>query len=49
MTIVNYNTLMSGSEFWDEPELFKPERFLKNGRLEIPEFYMPFGLGKLNL
>lgn len=32
---------------WDEPEAFKPERFLSaEGKIERPEFFIPFGVGK---
>lgn len=48
MIIVNFNTLMSSPKFWDEPEAFRPERFIKDGVVETPENYIPFGLGKLN-
>lgn len=34
--------------YWDEPEQFRPERFLnESGKLSIPkEAYLPFGIGK---
>lgn len=34
--------------YWDEPEEFRPERFLnKSGKLSIPkEAFLPFGVGK---
>ncbi|KAG8336713.1 hypothetical protein J6590_039794 [Homalodisca vitripennis] len=46
MIIVNFNSVMMNPEFWDNPDEYRPERFIKNGFLEIPEFYLPFGLGK---
>lgn len=30
----------------EEPELFKPERYLRNGRIDLPETFIPFGFGK---
>ncbi|CAH1119578.1 unnamed protein product [Phaedon cochleariae] len=37
----------SSEEFWKDPEVFRPERFLdENGRLSIPDRLMTFGLGK---
>ncbi|XP_055339304.1 cytochrome P450 2J6-like [Paramacrobiotus metropolitanus] len=32
--------------WWDEPESFKPERFLKDGQVQPSDNLMPFGLGK---
>ncbi|EGG15578.1 cytochrome P450 family protein [Cavenderia fasciculata] len=34
--------LMHSSEYWDEPEIFKPDRFINNQHSDI---FMPFGLG----
>ncbi|KAK5640551.1 hypothetical protein RI129_011362 [Pyrocoelia pectoralis] len=31
---------------WEDPKIFNPERFIKNGRLSIPKNFMGFGLGK---
>lgn len=34
-------------ELWDQPEEFKPERFIgANGNVQRPEFFMPFGVGR---
>ncbi|KAB0792142.1 hypothetical protein PPYR_15774 [Photinus pyralis] len=33
-------------ESWPDKEAFQPERFIKDGRVQIPENYIPFGLGK---
>lgn len=33
-------------KLWDEPEKFKPERFVTNGRLVKPEHFLPFGGGR---
>ena len=32
-------------EIWDDPEAFRPERFLEEGQREGQE-YLPFGLGR---
>ncbi|PRD17723.1 UNVERIFIED_CONTAM: Cyp18a1 [Trichonephila clavipes] len=32
---------------WDSPEEFNPGRFLVNGRVVKPSFFMPFSVGKL--
>lgn len=35
-------------DYWEEPEAFKPERFLSEDRKTIqkPEHFMPFGVGQ---
>jgi hypothetical protein len=34
---------------WDEPEKFKPTRFLNaEGKVTKPEYFLPFGVGKRN-
>lgn len=41
----NYNLSMS-AELWDEPERFKPERFIQNGHIVKPDHFLPFGAGR---
>ncbi|XP_058818181.1 cytochrome P450 307a1-like isoform X1 [Topomyia yanbarensis] len=41
----NYDLSMS-DELWESPEQFLPERFLQNGRLVKPDFFIPFGAGR---
>lgn len=41
----NYNLSMS-AELWDEPNAFKPERFIQNGHIVKPDHFLPFGAGR---
>lgn len=43
MVLLNYNGVLSDME---APWEFRPERFIKDGQIIIPEEYYPFGLGK---
>lgn len=39
-------TLLNEEAGWKNPKTFDPERFMKDGALNIPDNYIPFGLGK---
>lgn len=41
----NYDLSMS-EDLWEEPEKFKPERFVVDNRLLKPEHFLPFGGGR---
>ncbi|KAK5640630.1 hypothetical protein RI129_011441 [Pyrocoelia pectoralis] len=44
---VNFRGVSLNTESgWEDPKIFNPERFIKNGKLTIPNNYMAFGLGK---
>ena len=45
MKFFNYST---GEKYWKNPEKFDPNRFFdSNGKLCVPEAWVPFGLGKI--
>ncbi|XP_077535558.1 cytochrome P450 18a1 [Haemaphysalis longicornis] len=33
-------------DLWEDPEEFRPERFLVNGRVHKPDYFMPFSVGR---
>jgi len=47
IVIANFYYMMKSPAFWDEPSVFKPERFIKNGELQkdLPQM-MPFSVGR---
>nr|XP_023019296.1 probable cytochrome P450 303a1 [Leptinotarsa decemlineata] len=41
-----YGAMLEEGGSFEEPAMFKPERFLKNGKISLPEDFLPFGIGK---
>ncbi|XP_063239979.1 methyl farnesoate epoxidase [Bacillus rossius redtenbacheri] len=47
MVVTNLNGAHMSSQLWDEPQHFRPERFLdEQGRVTVPDYYTPFGIGR---
>lgn len=47
MVVANlYGTLMGPGSDVEDPLVFKPERYLKDGKINLTETYLPFGFGK---
>lgn len=47
MVIANFNGVLMDQEFWKDPEVFRPDRFIDaDGKLNVPDQYLPFGFGK---
>ncbi|XP_042230608.1 cytochrome P450 307a1-like [Homarus americanus] len=46
MVIVNNYEMNSSPDLWDEPQKFKPERFIVDGCLKKPAHFIPFSTGK---
>ncbi|VVC86331.1 probable cytochrome P450 303a1 [Leptidea sinapis] len=46
MVVSNYTNILMDDTLYPEPYSFKPERFLKNGKISLPDHYFPFGLAK---
>lgn len=46
MVLANFNRVLM-DEFWGDPEVFKPERFInETGNITIPNQYLPFSHGE---
>jgi hypothetical protein len=49
MLVVNFSRILM-SEFWGDPQEFRPERFIDaSGKLVMPEQYLPFSFGTFNI
>lgn len=46
MVFINNYELNVGKEYWEDPEEFRPERFLVNGNVVKPAHFIPFSTGK---
>lgn len=38
--------MLSPESGFEDPEIFNPERYLKNNKISLPDNFMPFGTGK---
>lgn len=46
MVNLNYVTLHMSKEIWGDPEIFRPERFIVNGQIDLSkDKTLPFGAG----
>lgn len=46
MVIGNFHGMLLDKALWTDAYTFDPERFLRDGKIVIPEHFHPFGLGK---
>lgn len=48
MVIANFNGVLMNKRFWDDPEVFRPDRFIDaEGKVFVPDNYLPFGYGNI--
>nr|UUB32631.1 cytochrome P450 CYP307B1 [Dendroctonus rhizophagus] len=43
---LNNHDLSMSEELWTDPQQFRPERFIRAGKLFKPEYFLPFGGGR---
>ncbi|KAB0791888.1 hypothetical protein PPYR_03688 [Photinus pyralis] len=46
LVFLNNHDLSMSEKLWEEPDAFKPERFIVNNRIIKPEHFLPFGGGR---
>ncbi|XP_045510385.1 probable cytochrome P450 303a1 [Colias croceus] len=46
MVVSNYTNILMDENLYPDPHEFKPERFISNGKISLPDHYFPFGLAK---
>ncbi|CAG9558106.1 unnamed protein product [Danaus chrysippus] len=46
MVVSNFPNILMDDDLYPEPYSFKPERFMLDGKLSIPDHFFPFGLSK---
>lgn len=46
LILFDYHSVHNDKAYWDQPDEFRPQRFLEQGRFCRSNYSMPFGLGK---
>lgn len=46
MVVANISSILFDQEFWGDPSEFRPEIFIKDRKLNVPDRFLPFGFGK---
>ncbi|XP_041987254.1 probable cytochrome P450 303a1 [Aricia agestis] len=46
MVLSNYTNILLDPVLYPDPYAFKPERFLVDGKISLPDHYFPFGISK---
>lgn len=44
--ILHLYSVCHDPELWDQPEEVRPDRFIKDGKLVIPDYFLPFSAGR---
>ncbi|XP_048488799.1 probable cytochrome P450 303a1 [Plutella xylostella] len=46
MVVSNFTNILMDEKVYPDPYAFRPERFLSDGKVSIPDHYFPYGLAK---
>ena len=46
MVFCNIWRFLRSPDYWEEPEAFQPERFLRDGKFVKPTHFQPFSMGR---
>ncbi|CAH0402111.1 unnamed protein product [Chilo suppressalis] len=46
MIVSNFTNILLNDDLFPDPYAFKPERFLCDGQVKLPDYYFPFGMCK---
>lgn len=46
MLLANMNGVLMVNTPWNDPEVFRPDRFIQDDKIVVPDNYFPFGIGK---
>lgn len=46
MVVSNFTSMLMDEKLFPDPYTFKPERFISDGKISLPDHYFPFGLAK---
>ena len=44
--MIHIYSIHHDQELWTDPEVFRPERFIHDGAIKTPDFFVPFGMGR---
>jgi cytochrome P450 family 307 subfamily A len=47
VVFLNNYELNTGEDYWSEPDLFKPERFVVDNQIVKPAHFIPFSTGRI--
>lgn len=46
MLIGLFRDMLMNENRWKNPTIFNPDRFIEDGKIKVPDYFQPFGVGK---